>query len=56
MTHEFAIGVAGGKLKHDHTDALVSAVANVPRRVVIALILRARPVQDSLQANLEREP
>lgn len=56
MTHELAIGVAGGKEKTDHTDALDSAVAIVPRRVVIALILRARPVQDSLQAILGREP
>lgn len=56
MTQELAIGVAGGKEKTDHTDALDSAVAIVPRRVVIALILRARPDQDSLQANLEREP
>ena len=56
MMQLLAICVAGGKEKTDHTDALDSAVAIVPRRVVIALILRVRPDQDSLQANLEREP
>ena len=42
MMHEFASTVAGGKEKTCQVLALVSAVANVPRRVVIALILRAR--------------
>jgi hypothetical protein len=40
--------VAGGKLKTDHC-ALDSAVAIVPRSVVIALILRARRGEDNLR-------
>ena len=47
MTHELAIGVAGGKENTDHTDALASAVASVPRSVVIALILRDRRGEDN---------
>jgi len=49
MMQLLAIGVAGGKEKTDHTDALDSAVAIVPRSVVIALILRARRGEDNLR-------
>ena len=47
MMQEFASTVAGGKENTCQVLALASAVASVPRRVVIALILQARRGEDN---------
>ena len=55
-TIELASGLAGGKENTCQLALSASAVAIVPRRVVIALTLLDRPVLDDPQASLEREP
>ena len=51
-----ASGLAGGKENTCQTALSASAVAIVPRRVVIALTLLDRPVLDYPQEAREREP
>ena len=55
-TIELASGVAGGNENTCHVALSLSAVAMVPRRVVIALTLLDRPVLGDPQVSLELEP